>query len=97
MDEQKISIDEVKRVATLCRLDFDSNQLEKLRGDLSQILDYVASLDEVETKDIEPTFFVLPEHNVFRKDVISDSLKREDVLAGAKDKDMVYIRTGIVL
>jgi aspartyl-tRNA(Asn)/glutamyl-tRNA(Gln) amidotransferase subunit C len=46
--------EEVKKVADLARLELDDLELEKHTNELNKILNYVQSLDKVDTKDIKP-------------------------------------------
>lgn len=97
MSQERITIDEVKKVASLCKLSFSDEELILLQSDLSKILDYVASLQELNVKEVVPTFTVVQKKNVLENDCVSSSIKREDVLANAVNKDVAYIRTKAVL
>ncbi len=97
MSQERITIDEVKKVASLCKLSFSDEELILLQSDLSKILDYVASLQELNVKEVVPTFTVVHKKNVLENDCVSSSIKREDVLANAVNKDVAYIRTKAVL
>lgn len=97
MSQEKITIDEVKRVALLCKLSFSDDELSILQNDLSKILEYVAGLQELNVKDVLPTYAVLTKNNVFDNDVVSSSIDRKDVLENAINKDVAYIRTKAVL
>ncbi|MFZ5392457.1 MAG: Asp-tRNA(Asn)/Glu-tRNA(Gln) amidotransferase subunit GatC [Patescibacteria group bacterium] len=97
MSQERITIDEVKKVASLCKLSFSDEELILLQGDLSKILDYVASLQELNVKEVVPTFTVILKKNILENDCVSPSIKREDVLVNAANKDVAYIRTKAVL
>jgi len=45
----KITLDEARRVAALASLDFSEDELERMAGDMSRILDYV---DQIEATDV---------------------------------------------
>jgi aspartyl-tRNA(Asn)/glutamyl-tRNA(Gln) amidotransferase subunit C len=77
---------EVEHVAMLARLELSPDELEKMRSQLSQILDYIAMLNEVDVSDVAPTFQVTDMLNVMRPDEVRPSLPREDVLANAPDQ-----------
>ena len=51
----KISKEEVLYVANLARLDIDEAAVEKLTGQIGNILDYVDQLKQVDTTGITPT------------------------------------------
>ena len=46
--------DEVLRVAALARLSLSDQEIDEFRTQLTQILDYVATLDEVHVENIDP-------------------------------------------
>ncbi len=47
---------QVERIAKLARIKLSQQELKKLQGDLSSILDYFNSIKEVDISKIEPTF-----------------------------------------
>ena len=83
----KISKEEVGYVADLARLSFDEAQTEKLQGDLSAVLDYVAALEKLDTTDVKPTEHVLELVNVLRPDVVGETLPIDRVLANAPEAE----------
>ncbi|KAF5429040.1 aspartyl-tRNA(Asn)/glutamyl-tRNA(Gln) amidotransferase subunit C, partial [Candidatus Methanomarinus sp.] len=72
-----ITTKEVEHISWLARLKVNEEQLEGYAQQLNSILDYFAQLDEVETKDVEPTYHVIDVNNVFRDDVITPSLSQD--------------------
>ena len=79
----RISIDEVRHVAELARLDLDPAEERRLTGQLNAILEYMGQLGEVDTAGIEPTSHVLPLTNVMRDDLVGDCLPNAEALANA--------------
>lgn len=82
-----LSREQVRRIAELAKLELSDQEVERMTGQLSAILDAAARLDELDTGAIPPTASVVPLHNVMREDIVEPSLPREDVLANAPDKD----------
>lgn len=76
----KLSREQVVHVAALARLGLSEAEIEKFQTQLSNILDYVEQLNEVNTDGIEPTAQVTGLKNIKRKDIIIDS-KGKDALA----------------
>ncbi len=76
---------ELRHVARLAALELSGEELSQLREDLAQILGYVRQLDSVATDGVPPTSHVHGATNVFRDDIIRDSLSIEDVRALAPD------------
>lgn len=77
--------DDVAHLAHLARLDLTDQELDTYVGQLSVILESVASVSSVtaEAGDIEPTTHAVPLTNVFRDDVVRPGLSHEAALAGA--------------
>lgn len=80
-----ISAAEVQHVAVLARLNISETELEEYTGQLCDILEWIQKLEELDTKELEPTAHVLPVHNVFREDIVRDSIDREEALKGAPE------------
>jgi aspartyl-tRNA(Asn)/glutamyl-tRNA(Gln) amidotransferase subunit C len=49
--------EEVMRIAELARLEIPENQIERLAGQLSQVLDFAATLHQLDLEGCEPTVF----------------------------------------
>jgi aspartyl-tRNA(Asn)/glutamyl-tRNA(Gln) amidotransferase subunit C len=80
----KLSRDDVLKLALLSRLKLSDEEVERFRGDLSSILDYVEVLNSVDTSGLEPTYQVTGLKNVMRSDDIHDyGYKTEDLLNNA--------------
>lgn len=78
----KISDQEVQYVAKLARLNLDEATTQKYAGQISQILDYIDKLNEVDTEGVKPAVAVQIV-NAFRDDVVEPSLSVEEALAHA--------------
>jgi aspartyl-tRNA(Asn)/glutamyl-tRNA(Gln) amidotransferase subunit C len=50
-----LTIEEVEHIAQLARLELDQEQKSRYREQLSEILDYIAKLRELDTSDVPPT------------------------------------------
>ena len=78
----------VAKIASLARIKMNDDELERMAPELSQILDWVEQLGEVDTSQVEPMTAVIPNILRLRDDVVdADPLtgggKREAVLANA--------------
>lgn len=87
MSSQKISSDEVRRVARLARLALADADAEKMREQLDSILGYVAQLDALDVSAVEPTLHAVPMASPLRADEVQPSLSRTEVLAAAPASD----------
>lgn len=68
----KLSREDVLKLAGLSKLKLTDEEVEKLRSELSEILNYVEILDKVDTDGLEPTFQVSGLKNVYRKDEVKN-------------------------
>ncbi len=95
---KKVSLDEIKKLARLSRIDLSEEEAESLRGELENILGYVDQLSDVDTEGLETTSQVTGLTNQMRKDEIKDyDVGREDLLKNAPDSQDGYIKVKKVL
>ncbi|MGO8875655.1 MAG: Asp-tRNA(Asn)/Glu-tRNA(Gln) amidotransferase subunit GatC [Acidimicrobiales bacterium] len=80
---ERISLDEVRHVARLARLELSEDEITTLQGELSALLDHVDRVRRLDTADVPPTAHPLPLENVLRPDEVGPCLEREEVLAAA--------------
>lgn len=92
-----VSVDDVKYVAELARLEFNDEELKKLTVDLNGILGYVNKIDELDTGDVDISINPVHIENVFRDDEILESLDREKVLENAPDALEGYFKVPKVI
>jgi len=81
-----IDKDEVRYIADLASLKLSEEEVEKFSKQLSDILDYVEKLDELDTEDIVPTAYTIPVKNVMREDKVEESLELDKVLQNAPEQ-----------
>jgi aspartyl-tRNA(Asn)/glutamyl-tRNA(Gln) amidotransferase subunit C len=81
-----LTLEEVKKVAKLARLELPANDLARMQSQLSAILDYVKQLEELDTEGVEPLAHPLPITNVFRPDEPVPSLSPDAALQNAPDR-----------
>jgi len=92
-----LSKKEVDRVAHLARLDLSEEMAEKMAGQLSQVLDLFAKLNELDTTGVEPLSHPGALASVMRDDVPADSLPREAALQNAPDAAEGFFRVPRVI
>ena len=93
----KVTKKDMENVAVLSRLSIPADKEELYTQQLSDVLAYVDNLRAVPTDDMQPMAHVLPASNVFREDVVKESLSRELALSNAPLKDDGYFRVPKVL
>lgn len=85
----KISVEYISKLA---RLSVSEIEREAFSAQLQGILSYMEKLNELDTKDVEPTSHVVSLSNVMRDDVQRPSISREDALANAPDRTDKFYR-----
>jgi aspartyl-tRNA(Asn)/glutamyl-tRNA(Gln) amidotransferase subunit C len=93
----KLSREEVEHIALLARLGLAETEKERLRGQLSDILENFEVLNQIDTTDVPPTAQSIELNNIFREDEISPSLPPNQVLANAPREEEGYFRVRAVL
>lgn len=88
----KISEKEIEHIAALARLSLSEEEKVLFGSQLSSILEYMDKLNELDTKDIEPTSHVLSLSNVMRGDVPKDSITRDEALMNAPEHTEKFYR-----
>lgn len=83
----EISADQVAHLANLSRIALTEEEIEHLTAELGQIMQAVEKVSEVATPDVPPTSHPIPMQNVFRDDVVGETLTVEQTLSGAPEID----------
>ena len=81
----KIGKEEVEYVAHLARLEFNAEETEKFTSQLNDILLYMDKLNEVDTAGVSPVSHAMSVTNVFREDIVGESLGPDLALANAPE------------
>ncbi|MBM3690750.1 MAG: Asp-tRNA(Asn)/Glu-tRNA(Gln) amidotransferase subunit GatC [Actinobacteria bacterium] len=79
----KLSRDELRSIADLARIALTEAELDQFSSQLDVILDSVAKVQEIVNDEIKPMSHALDINNVFRADVVGNSLSATDALAAA--------------
>ncbi len=83
----KIGKGDVEHVAQLARLHFEEEELERFTVQMNAILAYMDQLNELDTSQVEPTTHAMDLFNVFRKDLVMESIPLEKALANAPQRE----------
>ena len=85
-----ISREEVVYVARLARLHFDEEELVRLQGELSTIIDYINQLGEFDLTGVPPTAHAVAVKNVLRPDVPRPGLTQEEALVNGPEIERAH-------
>ena len=94
----QISRDDVLHLAQLSNLELTDTEIDGLRTDIGNILNYVDQLGKLDTSGVEPTYQVTGLENVWREDKIIDyGVSREELLKRAPESANNQVKVPKVL
>jgi aspartyl-tRNA(Asn)/glutamyl-tRNA(Gln) amidotransferase subunit C len=93
----KLSREEVLHIAALAKVGVTEADLEKLREQLSNILENFEVLQKLDTADVAPTAQSIALQNVIMCDEVRPSMPPQDVLANAPQREEDFFKVKIVL
>ncbi len=89
--------EEVDHIANLARLDLSEEEKARFREQLSEILDYAARLQALDTSHIPPTSTVLARKSPLRKDIPHPGLSVDEALRNAPQSEQKQFRVPPVM
>lgn len=92
-----LSRQDVETISLLARLQLSEEELTLMTDQLSQIVQYIDQLSELETENVEPMAHAADLFNVFAEDKARPSLDRDDALRNAPKRDDECYRVPAVL
>ena len=87
----KLKVNEIKRVADLARISLSDVETAQMAVELSAIVGFVEQLASVDVEGVAPTDQVTGLVDVWREDVVTPSMPREELLANAPAQKGGYI------
>jgi aspartyl-tRNA(Asn)/glutamyl-tRNA(Gln) amidotransferase subunit C len=88
----QITDETIAYVSALAKLELSGAEKEKAKEDLGNILNYIDTMNEIDTDEVEPMSHVFPIKNVFREDVVENTADRENLLSNAPEQqDGCYV------
>ena len=81
-----ITDETIDYVGILAKLELSPEEKEQAKKDMSDMLDYVSKLNELDTENVEAMSHTFSYNNVFREDVVTNGDDRDEILANAPAK-----------
>jgi aspartyl-tRNA(Asn)/glutamyl-tRNA(Gln) amidotransferase subunit C len=78
-----ISLEQIKHLAHLSRLEFSEEELKEMQGDMGKILEFVAQIDALDLEGVEPLTQMSESTDVMRDDQAQGMLPKEEALKNA--------------
>ena len=82
----KLSYEQVRHIAWLARLGLSDEEVERYSLQLSNILENIEILQQVDTANVLPATHTIPLQNVLRKDDVAESYPQSEVLSNAPNQ-----------
>ncbi|MBK9190788.1 MAG: Asp-tRNA(Asn)/Glu-tRNA(Gln) amidotransferase subunit GatC [Crocinitomicaceae bacterium] len=93
----KITDEIIDHLSHLSRLEFEGEERERIKADLTKIIGFVDQLSSVNTDGVEPLIFMTESENVLREDVDAVTVSQADALKNAAVHDSDYFKIPTVL
>ncbi len=87
-----ISIDDVKHVAKLARLELSEDEITQFSKQLGGILEHVAQMNEIDTTGVEPMSSAIPSVNVMREDEVKYEQTKEELMKNAPEEEAGFFK-----
>jgi aspartyl-tRNA(Asn)/glutamyl-tRNA(Gln) amidotransferase subunit C len=87
----------VDKIAQLARLELTAGETGEMIKDMSQILDFMAKLNELDTAGVEPLVYMTDEINVFRDDEVKQVITTQEALQNAPKHNDEYFLVAKVI
>lgn len=87
-----ISNELIDKLSDLAKLEFNGDEKEQIKQDLTRVLSFIDKLNEVDTTNVEPLIFMSDAVNVLREDEVLHTITKEEALKNAPKKDSDYFR-----
>lgn len=85
--ETKISLEQVRHVAVLARLELEPAEEQSLQANLSEILTYINQLNQLDTSMVPPTVQVGEAGTPMRDDVVTNRPAPDEMLVNAPERE----------
>ncbi len=83
----QITDETIEYVGILAKLELSDAEKEQSKKDLSDMLDYVGKLNELDTSGTDPMSHTFPISNVMREDVVTNGDDKENMLKNAPESN----------
>ena len=97
MVNKNITIEEVKRISKLSKLNIPDDQLGYYASEMDKILEYFKIISKVDTSNVEPLTHITDQDNIMRKDEIGECIENKKFIDNCPESFGQYIKVPKVL
>lgn len=84
-------------IAELARLEFQDEEREEIKNDMTRILGFIEEMNAVNTDQVEPLVYMSDARNVMREDDVRTEITQQEALKNAPDRDSDYFKVPKVI
>ena len=92
MSDKKITLEEVKHIAKLSKLNIPDDELEYYATEMNKMINNFNLLSKVDTSKTKPMTHVNDMINIYREDISKNSLKTKDAIKNSADTFGQFIK-----
>ena len=92
-----ISNEMIDKLANLSMLEFEEDEKQEMRTELEKMILLIEKLNELDCTGIEPLRHVSDNQDVFREDVITEKISRQDAFKNAPVHDNNFFKVPKVI
>ena len=99
MVKKNLTKEDILHIAKLGNLTVNEKEIEVFKKQLSSVIDYIDKLQEIDTKDVEPSSQITGLTDVLREDKVDDkrTLTPEQALANTQSKEAHFFKVKAIL
>lgn len=97
LEKMQLSREDIEKLSKLARIELSEEEKEKYRNEITQVLDYVEQLNEVNTEGVVPVAHVTGAFQELREDVVQATAGSEELISLAPESQDNQVKTKKVL
>ena len=93
----EITKEDVKKIASLSKLEFTEEELEKFTSQIEDIMNMSHQLSKIDTEGLKPTINVTNAVNIMREDVAEKGVDRDELMKNVPEHEDGFIKVPAIL
>lgn len=93
----KINEKVLQKLGSLSKINFSLKERSEMLRDFNKMVEFIKSLDSLETADVKPLTHIHEQSNIFRDDNIDAMLVKSEMLRNAPKSNSDYIKVPKVI
>ena len=92
-----VTKNDVEHIAKLAKLEIKEDEINDFTTQLNKVLEYVDKLNELDTENVKPLSHPVEGENVFREDVLKNSISTDEALKNSASKTEEHFKVPKVI